>query len=336
MRKIKNLLLLAFLVVTLLPGGNVNASAPTAYDLIAAVNDLRANYGLTAIEADSALMNAAQTQADYIAGFCEFSCNGHLGPGGNYARDRAVAAGYPLTTGMNVIENWDSGNSATTLSEVIYEDWADEDHMNTMLHPDAVAVGAGVSVSADGSLYFILDVAVLYGSGGSSGSGSSANTGIGATIPTTAVTAPVALVQVATPQADGSIIHIVDTGQALWNIAAAYDVTVDQLLDLNNISNNIINVGQEILVQMASTATPTPPATETPRPPTRTPIPAQTAEVVETQAGTTENGDNNVLGVDRQTMGLVLVLICGAGLALVVLGNINKDKGKKKQPPKSE
>jgi len=189
-------------------------------------------------------------------------------------------------------------------------------------------MGAGVSQSAGGAIYFILDVGVSYGSGGSGASVSS-------TIPTTAVTAQVALVQVATPRADGTIVHIVGSGQALWNIAAAYDVSVDQLKDLNNLNSDIITTGQEILVQVAPTATDTPPATETPRPPTRTPIPAQTAQAVETQ--TQENGEDDkaVLGMDRQTMGLALILICGAGLALVVLGTMSKDKNKRK-PPKQE
>jgi hypothetical protein len=68
-------------------------------------------------------------------------------------------------------------------------------------------------------------------------------------------------------------------------------------------------------------------------------VPAQTAQVVETPAANDNNGGSNdggILGMDRQTMGLVLILICGAGLALVVLGSMNRDKGKGKQPPKPE
>ncbi len=328
MRKLKILVLLSAFLVVMFPTGVVQSAAPSAYDLIAAVNDLRLNNGLSEISNDGYLMSAAQTQADYLASTCNLSCNGHVGAGGTYARDRAVAAGYSLTSGMNVVENWAGRNSSATLSDVIYDTWADADHMAVMLHADAVAVGAGVSVSADGYVYYVLDVAVLYGSGGSGASVSS-------TIPTTAVTAPVALVQVATPREDGTIVHIVGSGQALWNIAAAYDVSVDQLKDLNNLSSDIITTGQEILVQLAPTATDTPPATETPRPPTRTPIPAQTVQVIETQPASQGDEEQGVLGMSRQTMGLILILICGAGLALVVLGSMSKDK-QKKQPPKQE
>ena len=335
MKQTKILLLLTVMVAALLlPNGSIKASAPSAYDLIAAVNDLRANNGLSAISTDGILMSAAQTQSDYLANTCNLSsCNGHVGAGGTYAKDRAVAAGYDLQPGMNVIEAWAGRNANVGISEVIYDTWSDADHMAVMLHPDAIGVGAGITESEDGYIYYVLNVAVNYGSGGSGASVSS-------TIPTTAVTAQVALVQVATPQADGSIVHTVGNGQALWNIAAAYDVTVDQIKDLNGLTGDIITTGQELKVQGAYTPTPTLEPTATPRQPTRTPVPAQTAQVVETPLADEENNNNNndggILGMDRQTMGLVLILICGAGLALVVLGSMNRDKGKGKQPPKSE
>ena len=331
MKKYSIFLLLAVVLISLVPFGNVKSAAPTAYDLIAAVNELRSANGLAEISTDSSLMAAAQAHAAYLASYYDTNYpswdQGHIGEGGTYARDRAVTAGYNLTSGMNVVENWAGGNSSTTISEVIYSSWADDTHMSTMLTSDAVAMGAGVSEGAGGSIYFILNVAVKYGSG-------SSGTGVGSIVPTTAVTAPVVLVQVATSQPDGSIVHVVASGQSLWNIAAAYDVTVDQLKDLNNLSSDIISIGQEIIVQLSSTATPTLEETSTPRAPTRTPVPAQTVQPVSTEAQSTEDnsGGGNILGMNRQTMGLVLILICGAGLALIVIGNIKKDK----QPPKSE
>lgn len=333
MKNLKILVLLSVLLAVALPTGMVSSAAPSALDLIGAVNDLRANNHLTAIITDEALMSAAQAQADYLALTYDINYpsaeEGHIGAGGTYARDRAVAAGYTLPSGMNVVENWAGGNSDTALSDVIYDFWADDTHMGTMLNVDAVAVGAGVSQSTGGAVYFVLDVGVKYGSG--------SKASVGSTIPTTAVTAQVALVQVATPREDGTIVHVVGNGQALWNIAAAYGVSVDEIKQWNNLKSDFITTGQELLVQLAPTATEPPPPTETPRAPTRTPIPAQTAKAVETQATEARNNDGGVLGMDRQTMGLALILICGAGLALVVLGTMNRDKNKnKKQPPKKE
>ncbi len=329
MNTIKKLLLVAVIFSSFFPNGRVDSATPSAEDLIHTVNALRANNRLPAIPVDAALNAAAKTQSDYLASFYDTNYPswdmGHVGAGGTYARDRAVAAGYPLAAGMNVTENWAGGNSSTTISQVVYTMWADESHWNTMMHPDAVGVGAGISKGAGGSVYFILVVALRYGSGGSS-------PGVISTIPTTAVTAPIALVKVSTPQADGSIIHVVQGGQALWNIAVAYEVSVEQIKSLNNLTSDIITTGQKLLVQVASTATPTPTATLTPRPPTRTPVPPQTAEAVITPTTEDTPSQEGLLGMDRRTMGLVLILICGAGLALVVFGTMSKDK----QPPKDK
>lgn len=330
MKKTRLALMLAVSLIALGTFGSVYSAAPSAADLISSVNALRANNSLAPISTNSALMAAAQAHADYLASTYDTNYptwdEGHIGAGGTYARDRAIAAGFPLESGMNVTENWAGGNSQTTISNVIYSYWADETHMATMLHPDAVAVGAGISEGASGSVYFILDVAVRYGSGGSGG-------GVASTIPTTAVTAQVALVKVAAPAEDGSVIHVVDSGQALWNIAAAYDVSVDQIKLWNNLSSDIISVGQELLVQLAYTATPTLTATNTPRPATSTPIPPRTVQPGEAQPEESEvDSGGGFLGLDRQSMGLALILICGAGLALVVIGSISKDK----QKPPSE
>ena len=280
MKKIRFLLLMAVFCTLALPKAGVYSAVPSPYDVIAAVNELRAGKGLAALEIDGSLMAAAQGQSDYLGS--NYGTNfptwdqGHTGAGGTNARDRAVAAGYPLAAGMNVVENWAGGNNSTPLSDVIYSYWADASHMSTMITADGVAVGAGVT-EGDGYVYYILVVAVRYGSGGTSTGG-----GVASTIPTTAVTAQVAPVQVATPNAEGKIIHVVKSLQALWSIAVAYDTTPDQIKAMNGLTSDVITVGQELVIQVAYTPTPSPTATLTPRPPTRTPIPQQTAQPVAT------------------------------------------------------
>ena len=332
MKKSSIFLLLAVFTSLLFPLRQVQSAAPSPYDMIAMVNDLRQNNALPAMETNSALMTAAQGQADYLAS--EYGTNfpswdmGHIGAGGTYAIDRAAAAGYSVGPGWNVVENWAGGNNSTSLNEVVYSSWSDESHMGNMLHPDVVHVGAGIT-EGDGFVYYIIDFAVQYSSSGSFSGG------VASTIPTTAVTPKVAPVTVATTNEDGSIIHEVEIGQALWSIAAAYEVTVDQLLALNNLSANaVIYEGDTLLVQLAYTPTPSPTITQTPRTPTRTPIPAQTAQAVKTQVPNSEDNIFGFLGLDRQTMGLALILISGIGLVLIIVGTMAKDK--KPKSPKSE
>jgi len=332
MKKQRFFLLLAVFTSLIFPLRHVQSAAPSPYDLIALVNDLRQSNGQSAMETNSSLMAAAQGQADYLAS--EYGTNfpswdmGHIGAGGTYAIDRAAAAGYDVGPGWNVVENWFGGNNSTTLSEVVYTFWSDETHMSNMLHPDVVHVGAGIA-EGDGFVYYIIDFAVQYGSSGSSSGG------VASTIPTTAVTPKVAPVTVATTNEDGSIIHEVEIGQALWSIAAAYEVTVDQLLAINDLSANaVINEGQMLLARPAYTPTPSPTITQTPRTPTRTPIPAQTAQAVKTQIPNSEDSIFSFLGLDRQAMGLALILISGIGLVLIIVGTMAKDK--KTKPPQSE
>jgi LysM repeat protein len=332
MKKLSIFLLLAVFTSLLFPLRQVQSAAPSPYDMIAMVNDIRQNNGLPAMETNSALMAAAQGQADYLAS--EYGANfpswdmGHIGAGGTYAIDRAAAAGYSVGPGWNVVENWAGGNNSTSLNEVVYSFWSDESHMGNMLHPDVVHVGAGIT-EGDGFVYYIIDFAVQYSSSGSSSGG------VASTIPTTAVTPKVAPVTVAATNEDGSIIHEVEIGQALWSIAAAYEVTVEQLLALNNLSANaVIYEGDTLLVQLAYTPTPSPTITQTPRTPTRTPIPAQTAQAVKTPAPNSEENIFGFLGLDRQTMGLALILISGIGLVLIIVGTMAKDK--KPKSPKSE
>ena len=315
-----------------LPKTGVRSAAPSPYDVIAAVNELRAGKGLPALEIDGSLMAAAQGQSDYLGS--AYGTNfpswdqGHSGAGGTTARDRAVAAGYPLAAGMNVVENWAGGNNSTPLFDVIYDYWADDAHMSTMITADGVAVGAGVT-EGDGYVYYILNVAVKYGSGGSSSGG-----GVASTIPTTAVTAQVAPVRVATPDAEGRIIHVVKDLESLWGIAVAYETTIDQIKAVNGLKNDVIFTGQELVIQAGYTPTPSPTATLTPRPPTRTPIPQQTARPVGTALNEESGnaGTKSLLSMDRKTMGLILILICGVGLALMVIGSA----GKNKKPPEED
>jgi LysM repeat protein len=85
----------------------------------------------------------------------------------------------------------------------------------------------------------------------------------------------------ATARADGSIVHIVQPGQALWNIAAIYEISLDELLALNNLTrDSFINPGDELIIRMAlaiATETATTTASITPMKPSPTTSSSPTA-----------------------------------------------------------
>ena len=114
------------------------------YDLVNAVNALRASYGLPAYSINSILMFTAQNQADFMAATGDVT---HSGPGGIGLTDRLLAAGYPLAGDLSLggfrAENITSGGENSTAQDAVDRWMGDAPHQNTMLSPDLTEIGAG-------------------------------------------------------------------------------------------------------------------------------------------------------------------------------------------------
>jgi len=277
------------LIVTPSRAVSVQAKAPaaprfsTAYELIDAVNGLRARNGLPAYTVSSILMGTAQSQADYNA---SIETSTHIGPGGISFPDRLIAAGYFFVfRSENVLPR---SPDATGWDLVTDSEWADEPHQHTMLSPDLCEVGAGVAVK-DGRAYYVLDAACPSGSSG--GNAPIPYTPIAGTIPAGGGGAATVVVVVPnTPKPDGSISHIVRSGETLWSLAIAYKTTIAELKDINRLTSDSIYPGDTLIIFLPkATQTSAPTATSTPIPtatpfifwtvtsspePTATPIPA--------------------------------------------------------------
>ena len=94
-----------------------------------------------------------------------------------------------------------------------------------------------------------------------------------APVPTLATILPV---EIASANPDGSLVHVVQEGQTLWNIAAAYQIDINQILSLNGmVDGSLIVPGQRLLIKPAS-LTPTAQATHSPTSALITVTPRQT------------------------------------------------------------
>jgi len=81
-----------------------------------------------------------------------------------------------------------------------------------------------------------------------------------------------------TPNADGSVVHIVQTGETLGSLSIAYNVPLADILNLNGLTlKSMIYVNQKITIRAANTPTPTQPTSTPTTPPTITPWPTSTA-----------------------------------------------------------
>jgi LysM repeat protein len=245
----KALPLIAFLAVgaSLAPRSSAQVGEP--WQLVAEVNALRASYGLPPYEVDNALMAAAQAHSEYQAQLGSWT---HSGPGGSRPHDRAVAAGYGGGAQVYVSENVAMGADLSP-STTVYQLWQDAVHLETMISPNYRHIGAGVAESG-GQVFYTIDVGYIEGN---PGSGAESQPAAAPTLPggTPAPTA-IALVPitVATPNIDGSIVHVVQYGQFLENIANAYGIPLQDLLAQNYINQNtVIFPGDKIVIEPSTT-----------------------------------------------------------------------------------
>jgi stage II sporulation protein P len=60
----------------------------------------------------------------------------------------------------------------------------------------------------------------------------------------------------ATPRPDGSIVHVVQPGETLLTISLMYNVPLEQLRELNDLENDIVYVGQVLVISVLDRPTP--------------------------------------------------------------------------------
>ncbi|MGA2490874.1 MAG: LysM peptidoglycan-binding domain-containing protein [Anaerolineales bacterium] len=235
-----------------------------ASDLIDGVNAIRSSQGLNALQTNSILMSIAQQQAEYELSIRSLT---DTGAGGSRPYQRALAAGYLLAGDLS---------KGGLLAELIYAGvgigpsaamtWWNNDsyHHSIIVSTTYADIGAGVATSGNTS-YFVLVIALSTG-----------GTPIAYTPPAPLNPATPTIVP-NTPNADGSITHIVQPGDTLGSISMAYGVPLADILKLNSLTlTSLIYVGQKIRIQAAFTPTPTQPTSTPTIPPTSTSWPTST------------------------------------------------------------
>jgi uncharacterized protein YkwD len=262
--RIRSTCLIASLWVSLafIPTTHARADSPqqpelqiNAYELINAVDGLRAAYGLAPYSVSSILMFTAQNQADFMASTGQVT---HSGPGGATLTQRLLAAGYPLDGDLSLggfrAENITSGNESISAESAVEAWMGDSLHQNTMLSPYLTEIGAGVAL-ANGRAYLVIDCARPTNASGVP----SPDTLVfesGTSLPAGDTSIPP--VRLSTPNADGEVVHDVKYGETLWQIAISYGVKIDDIKKLNGLSDNSIYPGNKLLIRMEATATPVP------------------------------------------------------------------------------
>lgn len=237
------------------------SSAPTATDIINAVNALRLSHGLAALSVHPVLTAVAQQQANALA--ASEGAVGHERPCGLTLGQQLLQMGYPLSGALSLdgyrSENW---VAASTTDDAIRFWLSDDLHTNTMLSEHRSDIGAAVAVGDQ--FYMVLETALRTASGNMQYEAA----GILTSIPVTHA----ACLQEATQYAqnsslpqysipvikntalpNGDVIHEVKYGQTLWSIAIQYGTTMAQIRRLNHLSTDTLQPGQKLIVMNAAT-----------------------------------------------------------------------------------
>jgi LysM repeat protein len=288
----------------------VRAQASSAQDLVNAVNAVRANHDLPPYIVDPGLMAFAQSRSEYQASIRKVT---HVMADGSGPADHGV------------FENIGGGQNAS--ASTVVARWSDYWHQHTMIGFSEGYIGAGVA-TADGFVYYTL---VVRRTGGFTNI--QPTPAPGGSLPQPGQETPGTTITIATvtPGSDGAVVHRVEAGQTLWNIAIAYEISTEDLVKQNglDINNPVIYQGQELIIQPAYTPTPTPTETGTVTPvptatatrrPTRTPRLTTPTPVPETLSEQL----NEVTGTSRG-MAIGITLVIGISLLLLVTF-VNKSK----------
>lgn len=312
------------LLLAALPAGALAApvSQGSPGEVMALINDFRAQNSLPAYQENSILMQIAQGQSDWIASQVTTS-DIHAGPDGSRPRDRAFAAGYGGGQQIFISEIAKYGIGETPQSALGW--WKQSpDHYPTLVASTYIEFGCGVSTDGNGRYYYVCVTGYVVGgeytASSSSGSQNSSQPAAVVMIPVTK----------ADPKPDGSVVHIIRTGQTLWTLAAVYEVSLQQILELNNLPEwAVIFPGDEIMVMPAGsmpTVAPTddPNVTPTDEPPpteaaTRTPQPTavQLAAADSSIGGEPEQPEPVSLSAEAQAQAANTTVYIVVGVALV-------------------
>ncbi|MEX1247700.1 MAG: CAP domain-containing protein [Anaerolineales bacterium] len=221
----------------------------SASEVIALINDYRAQNGLPAFAQDSTLMSLAQGHSGYQASIKQVT---HGGPDGSRPKDRAYAAGYGNGQIIFISELVTGGFEQDSQGALTW--WKNSpEHNSYLLSSNYFEIGVGVAADEEGRSYYTAEL-------GNIASGTTYVPESGAAAPSEPQVVRVPVVK-AEPRDNGALVHIVRQGQDPWTIAAVYEVPLEQLFELNNLNaNSFIFPDDEIIIQpegSVPTSTPT-------------------------------------------------------------------------------
>ena len=312
---------MVFVVLNRISPGSISSVFAQDYsgaDVVWAMNDIRALYGLEPYVIRDDLMQLAQDHAEYMA---EIQTLTHVRSDGT----------QPNVTSENI---------SLGPIQIAINTWMDDQpHKDTILAWSQGWAGGGVALSENGYVYISFDMIRMDGVKATkifdpyppqaTIDPDAPTLAPGESTPTSVTNQYVNGITVSTPDADGYVWHEVLNGQTLSALAYEYGSTVPTIIGLNNLNpdDSTIRVGWKLLIkivepptQAPSTETPTSTLpvitkTETPANNAITEVPTIFSEVLETKISEDEGTESRKF--QKSWIG-VIVLVVSLGAVGVV------------------
>ncbi|MCD4752126.1 MAG: LysM peptidoglycan-binding domain-containing protein [Anaerolineaceae bacterium] len=287
-------------------------------DVVWAMNDIRALYGLEPYVIRDDLMQLAQDHAEYMA---EIQTLTHVRSDGT----------QPNVTSENI--------SLGPIQIAINTWMDDQDHKDTILAWSQGWAGGGVALSENGYVYISFDMIRMDGVKKTqifdpyppqATIDPDAPTLVpGESTPTSAANQYVNGIAISTPDADGYVWHEVLNGQTLSALAYEYESTVSTIIGLNSLNpdDSTIRVGWKLLIKIVEPPTQAPPTktpTLTPQVITKTETPAngatterqtKTPKVFETKISGDEDTESSAF--QKSWIGAIVLIVSLGAVGIV-------------------
>jgi LysM repeat protein len=224
----------------------VKAQGDPSSEIFRLINEFRATQGLPPFQYSNILASAAQSHANWMAA----NVISHTGAGGSSPLSRAATAGFNGYVVENIVGGW----KMSPRQGLIW--WQNSPiHLNTLVTMSYPEAGVGYASDGTQNMYVL-----VVGRHSNSPAPNRSSTGE----ENSAAPLIITPIELAEPREDGAIVHIMQQGQALWTVAAYYDVDLDFLYLINNLTKkDILHPGNEVFVRLPAGQDPPP----TPTPP---------------------------------------------------------------------
>jgi LysM repeat protein len=305
------------------PSANEQPWGP--YDLINLINSMRTSNGLQALTVDNIVMSVSQYTAEIMAAN---NMQGHIGNVRGRIQDAGFGGGRTVFATENYIVLRPGDEDRITSG------WSDAEHMRPVTDPNYTHIGAGVALTSDNRVYYIVQAAYTSPSmvNPAIPNAQKSGTPVGNNTQDPMAEYIYSVITV-TPQSDGNLIHVVQPGQSLWSIAIAYNTKMAEIARLTGFSldSPTIYTGQKLwiptpsYIAMTQTQAPTISAEATHQP-SITPIPTKTTPI--TPSLSPETGDSAEMedqdSSDQKPIIWMILISIGVGALLILFGALIK------------